>query len=290
LPAIAAILFGKTRVKVIHLLYDLYPDILILAGKTRRGSTIAQLLEIFTRTALRYSTATVFIGQRLRVSAENDYGPARQGVIIEVGGDGRLFSEEPKIKKDSIRVLYAGNFGHAHDYETIAQVLSKPLPIGIEFVFHASGFGYKALKQRLAGKPSKNRIVFDGPLNSDAWVSTMAHADIGLVTLLPGAEDILFPSKTYSAMLAGQAILAICPIESDLADTVIQSGGGWVVKPNDEAHLRALLLQLAADPERVLAARKAAQSYARTHYEMSIIATKWSALFNSLRTQASSKN
>ncbi|MBK8476799.1 MAG: hypothetical protein IPL39_10950 [Opitutaceae bacterium] len=166
-------------------------------------------------------------------------------MIIEVGGDGILFPGAVVQREGVVRILYAGNFGYAHDYETLVAALAAPLPKGVELVFHSSGAGYEVFKRRITSMPGAARVVLAGPLGTEDWVDAMARADIGLVTMRPGAEDILFPSKTYSAMLAGQAILAVCPRQSDLADTIVESDGGWVIEPGDRAGLRRLLEELA---------------------------------------------
>lgn len=59
----------------------------------------------------------------------------------------------------------------------------------------------------------------------------MLAADVGLITMIPGAEAAVMPSKAYSAIVAGQAILAVCPLDSDLAELVLRHDCGWVVVP-----------------------------------------------------------
>jgi len=49
--------------------------------------------------------------------------------------------------------------------------------------------------------------------------------------MTPGAEQVVMPSKTYSAMMVGQAILAIALVESDLVDLIKTAGCGWCVEP-----------------------------------------------------------
>jgi hypothetical protein len=66
----------------------------------------------------------------------------------------------------------------------------------------------------------------------------MRTADVALVAIARGAEDVMMPSKTYSAMVTGQAILAVCPLASDLAETALGNDCGWVVEPGDVEGLR----------------------------------------------------
>ena len=81
----------------------------------------------------------------------------------------------------------------------------------------------------------------------------MESADVALVTMVPGSETVVMPSKTYSAMMAGQAILAIAPEDSDLVDLIKAAECGWWVAPGAVAGLAAALDQISADPEGLLA-------------------------------------
>ena len=91
----------------------------------------------------------------------------------------------------------------------------------------------------------------------------MLRAQVALVTIAPGAERVVMPSKTYSALVAGQAILAICRRESDLADLVRQHDCGWVVEPGNPEQL-AQTIRLASrseDPSRAERAAVIARRY-----------------------------
>jgi hypothetical protein len=56
------------------------------------------------------------------------------------------------------------------------------------------------------------------------------------------------PSKTYSAMMAGQAILAIAPEDSDLVDLIKAADCGWFVEPGDVAGLAAVIDAISSSP------------------------------------------
>ena len=282
LPALAS--FSRIiGIRVVHLLYDLYPDQLILAGKIRKQSFAVQILSMITRSAMTRCNATIFLGERLKTMAELKYGSPKLGRIIEVGGDGSLFPKEP-VREDTrkIRLLYSGNFGYAHEYQTLVALMNEPLPEGINISFHANGISYETMKAQISILPSKSQVTLGGALKMPEWQAAMESADVGIVTMKRGAEDILFPSKTYSAMLSGQAILAICAQESDLATTVKEAKAGWVIEPGDVVGLRKLLDEFVAKPGMVFDARINARKYAKEHFDMPKIAEKWDDLLHLL--------
>ena len=110
----------------------------------------------------------------------------------------------------------------------------------------------------------------------------MTAADIALVTMKRGAEGIVMPSKTYSAMAAGQAILAVCPRESDLADTVTKHDCGWVIEPGDVDGLRALLEALPLQQAEVLRKRRNSWQAAQECYDQRVLAKRWREVLRGL--------
>jgi glycosyltransferase involved in cell wall biosynthesis len=89
------------------------------------------------------------------------------------------------------------------------------------------------------------------------------------------------PSKTYSALAAGQAVLAICPRNSDLADTVLAHDCGWVVEPGNSAGLREVFRQVVAEPEEVLRKRRKAWQAGQEVYDQRILARQWTGVLES---------
>lgn len=269
---------ARREVASINVLYDLFPDALVQSGAIRRGSVACGILELMTSYALRKSSCTVFLGRRLRDHCEAAYNRARSAVIIPVGADGRMFRETPPtglLADARPKVLYCGQFGRMHDSSTVAGILGREEASLLDWSFHASGRGYAELTALARVPPS---VQFGGGLDDKEWQQVMLSAQIALVTMAPGAECIVMPSKTYSALMAGQAILAICPLDSDLAELVITHSCGWVVAPGDVECLASVLRKIVSDPLGLLTRRKNAYDAGHRFYEMGVVAESWRKL------------
>jgi len=195
-------------------------------------------------------------------------------------------------------VLYCGNFGNMHDSDTLVrywqQLASQHAPpshkgsnlsqnaeaqMGSEITwkFCCSGPKRKQLEFEIKGLPNKVREqikVSDG-LGQAEWIAEMNSADIALVTMVPGSETVVMPSKTYSAMMAGQAILAIAPKASDLVDLVTLADCGWCVMPGDTDQLSLVLDQIKNNPDEILRKRENAYRYAHCHFSQTTLAKQW---------------
>jgi glycosyltransferase involved in cell wall biosynthesis len=110
----------------------------------------------------------------------------------------------------------------------------------------------------------------------------MQDADVALITVGVGAERVVMPSKTYSAMVAGQAILAICPRHSDLADLIVAHDCGWVIEPGDVDGLRRVLRQIGGNADDLLAKRERSFRAGHEFYDMKPVAKAWLELFREL--------
>ncbi len=284
-PWIAMRSARKRGIPVVHWMFDLFPDVLVLAGKLKPGSPGERWLRRWVRSMFDGAAANVFLGDKLLAFAESKFGPIPRCVVIPVGCDAAPFAErEPRSRAagEPVRLLYCGNFGRMHDVDTIAGALAGGVPKGVQVSFRGNGAGFTELASKLGGGGMIPGLSLGGSLPEGEWLHAMAQADVALVTMKPGAEGIVMPSKTYSAMAAGQAILAVCPRQADLADTVLRHDCGWVVTPGDVAGLRAVMESLPARSEEVLAKRRNAWRAARECYDQTVLAARWRELLGGL--------
>ncbi|MBN2393600.1 MAG: glycosyltransferase [Anaerolineae bacterium] len=299
--------FAGRRCCVINLVYDVYPDSLVAAGKLKPHSIVARLLSALTRATLARSHATVFLGAGIQRYFVETYGSAYKSCVIPVGADCTGFSHTPvagvpvagvpgagvpgagvpdaRMGTQPMEILYCGNLGMLHETETLVRGLA-----GLEerersqfhFRFCASGSGTRDLGGAVEAQGLSRWFTLGGPLDGEQWQATMAQAPIGLVLLKDAAAYSAVPSKVYSAMAAGQAILAICPSHSDLATVVRDHDCGWVIAPGDTAALAETLRCIAQNPASVDEKRANAYRAARRHFCMPVVAQQWIELIHSL--------
>ena len=275
---------GRGRVPTINLLFDLYPEALVQTGRIAPDSWIAGRCAALTRYALRECAATVFLGEYLRAHAEAAHGRARRAVVIPVGADGTPFREcQPGrlAPGEPLRIMYSGQLGRMHDTSTLlaAWIGDRTLPSDVTWVFQASGSGYAQLRQQAGDRPN---VEWGGALPATEWQEAMKRAHVALVTVASGAERVVMPSKVYSALVAGQAVLAICPRNSDLADLVRQHDCGWVVEPGDVAGLRQVLARFRTNPGELWAKRCQAFAAGHRFYDVRPVAAQWMELIRDL--------
>jgi len=285
-PWLAVLLAGRRGPAIVHWVFDLFPDVLILADTLRPGSWRERALRRLVRRTFDRAAVNVFLGERLRYFAEAQFGPISRSVVIPVGCDARPFENNPPVAcvaGQPIRVLYCGNMGRMHEVETLVAALRPELPSVLEFNFHGNGAGFRQLEIAVGERNLGARVKVGGNLSEADWVRAMSAADVALVTMKPGAEGVVMPSKTYSALAAGQAVVAICPEASDLADTIRTHECGWVVAPGDANGLARLLADIARQPEELLRRRQNAWQAGQHVFDQRVLAKAWIAVLESAR-------
>jgi hypothetical protein len=170
-----------------------------------------------------------------------------------------------------------------HDKSTILDYLTKTNPPEqCRFQFRISGSGKNkfeaCLVQYSKEKMDNNIISFGDSLSSIDWVRLMMDYEVGMVFQQLGAENVVFPSKVFSILVAGQAVLAIASKESELGQLVNNNDCGWVVSPGDLEGLHKALHE-ACQPELLYKKRCNAFNLGHRDYDVSSIAVQWQEVF-----------
>ncbi len=230
-PVLTKFFVSWRKIKVVHLLYDLYPDAIEIAGAIKQNGLLAKAIGKITKANFKYCNGTVYLGEFLKSHAETRWLKPNSSDVIHISTDLSLYDNTfPELSVDGkIIIHYGGQLGHLHDANSIIKCIKflfeSDLKNEFEFNFYLSGAQAQFLQDSLKDYPIK--II--PAVNSSVWREDIKNYHIGLVTLLPGGATVCLPSKTYGMMAGGLAILAICPSWSDLGNLVLENNAGWIV-------------------------------------------------------------
>lgn len=228
-------------VKTICWLQDVFPDIAIRAGTIHEGP-VGRLLNRIARWSLDRMSQVVVIGRCMENHLSRSGVSRNRIAVIPNWADGaqiklirRMDNEFLKIQglEDRFVVMYSGNFGVAHEIETILALVreTRDLP-KLFFCFIGEG----AHKQRLveAAKRENWEHVRVLPYQrKETLQQSLSAGDLHLVSLRADMAGLSVPSKIYGIMAAGRPMIFIGPEESEAASLIHQAQCGFVVRPGD---------------------------------------------------------
>ena len=223
---------------------DLYPEALAAHGVLHEKGFPYRALHSLTNAALGRLSGIVTLGtsQTRRLRSYRAWPREESGFVLEVPPWDRR--PIPRVDRSDNRflaahgwqgrriALYAGNLGEAHTFEPImeaARLLAKdPLSPWV-FVFVVRGARRPALEAASDGLPSLHVLDYV-PLE---WTADLLWAaDVHLITMKPGWEGVVVPSKLYSVLHTEAPVLFIGPPEADTAREVAFYGAGECLPPS----------------------------------------------------------
>ncbi len=257
-PMVALLGLGLARLRRARSLYwvmDVYPDVAVELGALKRGSLGDRLVGGISRTALRGSDEVVALGETMAEKLR-DAG-ARRISVIHNWADGETIQPRP-LAGHPLReawgwdgrfvVLYSGNMGMAHEFETVLDA-AEQLRDRPEILFAFIGGGPRRAEVEAEVERRKlTSFEFRPYVDRDRLGESLTAGDVHLVTLRDRMPGLLVPSKIYGILAAGRPTLYVGPDEGEIATIVAEGDCGRRVPLGQAEALARTIRSYADDP------------------------------------------
>lgn len=259
------------------LVYDIYPDTAERMGLLKPGGLPARVWRRLSGEALRRARGVVTLGEHMADTLRRHVRPkerlridvipnwADTDVIRPVPKRDNPFAREHGLTEKFV-VMYSGSFGATHDLGSVVAAAGRLRDLeDVHFVLIGGGTREQEVAELVASAGLSNLTLL--PFQPLAMLPySLAAADCAIVCLDEGFEGIAVPSKLYSSLAAGSAILAISPPETELTDVVAETGCGVALPPRRPDRLAEAVRRLHGDRERLGRCRQAARRAAEERF------------------------
>ena len=248
---------------------DIYPDVAISLNYFEAGGVADRVVGLIADFSRRHADGILALGTCMRDRLIARGVPAAKIFITENWANGEAITPMRRPGDPSkLVILYSGNFGLAHDLDTLAGAMLrlKDDP-RFHFIFVGSGDKRQQLAKFCADHDIRS-LELRPYVSRDKLNEGLAVGDIGLVTQSDDCWGSVVPSKVYGILAAGRAVLFIGPRRATPAQTIDMHRCGWHVNCGDVQGLTALLLDLAADLDEVHAAGLRARQALIENYDL----------------------
>lgn len=235
----------KKRLKVpfVYNLQDIFPDSLVNAGMTQKGSFIWKTGRIIEDFTYSHADKIITISDDFKRNIMEKGVPEEKIVVIPnwvntdnvypVERESNILFDRYNLDRSKFYICYSGNIGHSQNLELLletAKLIRNKLP-DIVFVLIGEGAAKEELVELVKKNGLDNIVILPfQPYEDIAHVFSLG--DVGLIISKPGIGGSSVPSKTWSIMAASRPILASFDRDSELAKLIETTKSGIVVEEN----------------------------------------------------------
>lgn len=238
------------RGRLVYRITDFHPEC-VIAARSRPSRSLGLLLAVTNFWRRRIDGFEVLgVDQRRRLAAvgvaDERIALVRDGSPVSFTGSDAV-EPRPADLAGACVLLYSGNYGVAHEVDTVVEGYARHHREGtgrVRLWLSATGSGADEVAGRLIGLGLPFHRSRPVPL--DRLPGLLRSPDAHLVTLKDAFVGFVMPSKIYACIQSRRPILFVGSAESDV-DLLARSAGSayWRVPCGDVAALASVLEQLA---------------------------------------------
>ena len=269
---IGGLIHRWTKKKFIFNPQDLFPDSLVIAGQATEESRVVKLGRKMERFAYKNADVIITITEDMakniksktedkeKVHVVRNWIDTQKTVPVEK--EKNTLFDEFGLERNKFYVVYAGNIGMVQGIETIVGAAEKlQNDENIQFIIFGNGSEEENIKRMVADKGLKNLRIF--PLQPLEQVSEVySLGDVSIIPCKPGTGSAGMPSKTWTIMATGTAILGSFDTGGELDKTLREADCGYCVEAGNAEILAEAIKELAVAPEKVKRLGANARKYA----------------------------
>ena len=264
-------LFGT---KLVFVSFDVYPEIAQVTGAVSGQGIISRLMKWINRRLYQHADAVVSLTDEMRdylLQNRPELTPDRIMTISNWAHETTTPVSEAAYRRFGFEsgqfiVSYFGNLGTCQDVEALMRAAEQLRDHShIRFLIAGHGNKLPLVRERIA-RFGLDHVVVPGFLEGDAFRDAVAVSSCCVVSLEKGLNGLCAPSKYYSYLQGGSAILAVVEPDNYIATELRKEQIGFSSAPGDGTALAENILALELDRDRCkIMGKRAAELYQRAY-------------------------
>jgi colanic acid biosynthesis glycosyl transferase WcaI len=270
--------------RVIHHVDDVYPDLAMALGSLPGPGRLSSLLDRWVRAGLQNCDQVLALGDCMAgVLKQKGVADDRLTITPPWADGSRLypldhaengFRREIGIPGDHVTVMYSGNMGLGHRFETILEAARLLAPVEtVHFVFIGDGAKKPQIDAFRQAHNLKNIIMLPYQPR-ERLRETLSAGDIHLISLDAKVQGFIVPSKLAGILAVGRPVVFLGSEQNSIAAAILQEHCGHVIPEGDGSQLQEIIMRLIKNPEGRQGLGKAARSLFERKYDRRIVVPK----------------
>ena len=225
--------------KVVYNVQEIYPDILKLKG----GFTL-KFLRWMEHKVYNGSDAVTTIDKVFHDTIVDRFEDKSKLHIIPNFVDTELYKEVSSLelnslldsslfpKTDSIKLLYAGNIGHAQSWEPLIELVDRTRDLNVEYIVIGEGAkrGYVEDEIKKRGLDKLHLLPYQP---RELMPAILSYSDASFIFMAPEMDGDGFPSKVYTIMACQRPMLILSGENTPIVNFLKDKGCAKLITEKD---------------------------------------------------------
>lgn len=222
--------------KVVYNVQEIYPDILKL-----KDGVILKFLSWMEKKVYNGSDAVTTIDQVFYDTIVPRFKDQSKLHIIPNFVDTELYHEvewseelDENLfpKNDSIKLLYAGNIGHAQSWEPLIELADKTHDLNVEYIVIGEGAKRGYVEDEIK-KRGLNKLHLLPYQPRELMPAILSYSDASFIFMAPEMDGDGFPSKVYTIMACERPLLVLSGENTPIVNFLKDKGCAKLITEND---------------------------------------------------------
>jgi colanic acid biosynthesis glycosyl transferase WcaI len=267
--------------RVIHHVDDLYPDLAVALGSLPRQGWVTSLLDRWVKGGLTKTDQILALGECmarvLRAKGVQDdrlaISPpwADGNCLFPLDHDQNQFRREIGIPDGDVVVMYSGNMGLGHRFETILEAARGLVSLDkVHFVLIGDGARKPQIEAFCQANKLSNILLLPYQPR-ERLRETLSAGDIHLISLDKKVQGFIVPSKLAGILAVGRPVIFLGDKQNSVATAILQEPCGYVIPEGNFQQLMAIIERLTKDPGHRLQLGEAARNLFIRKYDRAVV-------------------
>jgi glycosyltransferase involved in cell wall biosynthesis len=270
--------------RVVHHVDDVYPDLAMALGSLPSRGLVSSLLNRWAKAGLRDCDQVLALGTCMAgVLKQKGAAEDRLTVAPPWADGGRLYPLEHAenrfrqalgIPGDHLVVMYSGNMGLGHRFETILSAARSLAPVDtVHFVFIGDGAKKPQIEAFRRVHNLKNIILLPYQPR-ERLRETLSAGDVHLISLDAKVQGLIVPSKLAGILAVGRPAVFLGSQQNSVATAILQGQCGYVIPEGDVSRLEEVIETLMKDKGYRRRLGEAARKLFDREYDRAVVVPK----------------
>lgn len=222
--------------KVVYNVQEIYPDILKL-----KGGVVLKILRWMEKKVYNGSDAVTTIDKVFYETIEPRFKDPSKLHIISNFVDTELYRQvewegklEPALfpKNYSIKMLYAGNIGHAQSWEPLIALAERTRDLNVEYVVIGEGAKRGYVEEEIK-KLNLDKLHLLPYQPRELVPAILSYSDVSFIFMAPESDTDGFPSKVYTIMACERPMLILSGENTPIINFLKDKGCAKLITEQD---------------------------------------------------------